>query len=382
MTDEQKALKKMAHDFVEKEIRPNISQWDENRIGPDLEMQHKMAKLGLLGINLPEEYGGQGLTYFETVLVMEEFARVSTAWTMPILEANLGPIVAVDMYGTEKQKKKYFPPTCSGDATWAIGMTEPEAGSALTDLKTKAVPDGDYYIVNGQKRFCTGAGHSDFFMVYVRFGDVKGVQGIGALIIEKGTPGFTFGEPEHFMGLNGYPSGDLILEDVRVPKENLVVKAGEFKKLMTAFDVERLGNTTMALGIAQGALEEAIKYSKERKAWGKEICEFQAIQLMLADMSLKTEASRLLLYRAATEASIGSPSMFLSSLCKCFANEICKEVADLALQIFGGYGYSKEYPIERLLRDSRGWQVAGGTLQMQKINIASALVGRRFDQRK
>jgi butyryl-CoA dehydrogenase len=138
----------------------------------------------------------------------------------------------------------------------------------------------------------------------------------------------------------------------------------------------------MALGIAQGALEEAIKYSKERKAWGKEICEFQAIQLMLADMSLKTEASRLLLYRAATEASIGSPSMFLSSLCKCFANEICKEVADLALQIFGGYGYSKEYPIERLLRDSRGWQVAGGTLQMQKINIASALVGRRFDQRK
>ncbi|RLB05493.1 MAG: acyl-CoA dehydrogenase, partial [Deltaproteobacteria bacterium] len=191
-----------------------------------------------------------------------------------------------------------------------------------------------------------------------------------------------FGKQERFMGLSGFPSCDLIFEDCKVPKENLVVPEGGFKRLMQAFDIERLGNATMSLGIATGALEESIKYSKERKQFGKEICEFQAVQLMLADMAMKVEAARLLIYRAAVNASRGYPSILHSSIAKCFSNEIAKEVSDLALQIHGGYGYSKEYPIERMLRDSRGWPVAGGTVQMQRINIASELIGRRFNQRK
>ena len=183
------------------------------------------------------------------------------------------------------------------------------------------------------------------------------------------------------MGLRGMPSSDLIFEDCLVPKENLVIPQGDFAKLMQAFDVERCGNATMSLGIAWGALEASKKYAQERVAFGKPICEFQAIQFLLADMAMKVEAARLLIYRAATNAGTGLPSVFDSSVAKCFANEMAKEVTDMALQVFGGYGYSKEYPIERMLRDSRGWPLAGGTVQMQRINIASAMIGRRFNQR-
>ncbi|MDY6821405.1 MAG: acyl-CoA dehydrogenase family protein, partial [Deferribacterota bacterium] len=215
-----------------------------------------------------------------------------------------------------------------------------------------------------------------------RMSEQKGSKGIGALLIEKGMEGFTFGKQERFMGLKGLPSSDLCFENCKVPKENLIVPEGGFKKLMQAFDIERLGNAAMSLGIAQGALEASVEYSKSRKQFGKEICEFQAIQLMLADMSMKVEAARLLLYRAATEASMRYPSILHSSLAKCYCNEISKEVTDLALQIHGGYGYSKEYSIEQMVRDSRGWPIAGGTVQMQRINIASELVGRRFNQRR
>ncbi len=263
----------------------------------------------------------------------------------------------------------------------SVGMTEPEAGSALTDLTTRAVLKGDHYVLNGQKRFISGGGHSDWYMVYVRLSDRKGHKGIGGIVAEKGSPGFSFGKQEEFMGLHGMHSCDLIFEDCLVPKENLIIPEGGFAKLMQAFDVERCGNATQSLGIAWGALEAAKKYSKERMAFGKPICEFQAIQLLLADMAMKVEAARLLIYRAVVNAGNGLPSVFESSVAKCFANEIGKEVTDMAMQVFGGYGYSKEYPIERMLRDSRGWPLAGGTVQIQRINIASAMLGRRFNQR-
>jgi butyryl-CoA dehydrogenase len=218
-------------------------------------------------------------------------------------------------------------------------------------------------------------------MVYVRLSEQKGAKGIGGIVIEKDTPGFTFGKQEAFMGLHGMPSCDLIFEDCIVPKENLIIPEGGFVFLMQAFDVERCGNATMSLGIAWGALEAAKKYAQERKAFGKPICEFQGVQFLLADMGMKVEAARLLIYRAAVNAGLGHPSIFESSVAKCFANEIGKEVTDMALQVFGGYGYSKEYPVERMLRDSRGWPVAGGTLQIQRVNIAGAMLGRRFSQR-
>ncbi len=382
LTEEQKLFKQMVRNFAEKEIRPLVAGWDENDEPLNDEILQKYIKLGLIGIPLPEEYGGQGQTIFEVILAVEELARVSPLAATPVFESGVGPVQVINRFGTEDQKRRYLPRVCSGELMICIGMTEPDAGSALTDLTTRAVPDGDHYVVNGRKRFVSGGGHAGAYLVYVRLSEEKGPMGIGALIIEKGTPGFTFGKRERFMGLRGMPSSDLIFDNCRVPKENLVVGKGGFGKLMLAFDVERLGNATMSLGIAQGALEESLKYSRERKQFGKEICEFQAVQLMLADMAMKVEAARLLIYRAATEADRGVPSVLHTSMAKCFANEMAKEVTDLALQIHGGYGYSTEYPIERMLRDSRGWPVAGGTVQIQRINIASALLGRRFDQRR
>ena len=381
LTEEQKMLKEMVHNFVLREIAPKVHEWDEKEEFVTEEILQKYVQLGLIGLSLPEEYGGQGQTVFDVILVIEEIARVSPIAAMPIFESGVGPVMVISLFGTEEQKRKYIPPVCSGDLMVSVAMTEPDSGSALTDLKTTAVPDGDFYLVNGQKRFVSGGGYSGAYMVCVRLSGDRGAKGIGGIIIEKGTPGFTFGKPERFMGLNGLPSSDLIFENCRVPKKNLVVKQGNFKNLMQAFDIERLGNAAMSLGIAEGALLESIRYSKERKQFGKEICEFQAIQLMLADMAMKVEAAKLLIYQTATEASQGVPSVLHSSLAKCFANEIVKEVTDLALQIHGGYGYSKEYPIERMLRDSRGWQVAGGTVQMQRVNIAAELIGRRFNQR-
>ena len=382
LNEEQKMLKKMVHELAEKEFRPKVAEWEAEAEHMPREYFKKLADLGLLGLPIPVEYEGQGRTAFEGILAIEELARVSIQPAMPVFESSVGPVRVIEQFGTEEQKRKYVPPVCRGESWIAVGMTEPEAGSALTDLSTRAVLDGDNYVVNGMKRFVTGGGEADVYVTYVRLSEQKGAKGIGGLIIEKGTPGFSFGKQEQFMGFRGAPSCDLIFEDCRVPKENLVVKEGDFRKLMTAFDLERCGNATMCLGIAQGALEEAMAYSQQRKQWGKEICEFQAIQSMLADMALRVEASRLLIYRATVNAAAGLPVPLEANLAKCFANQMVREVTGLALQVHGGYGYSKDYPIERMLRDGWGWGVAGGTIEIQKITIASQLLNRRFDQRR
>ncbi|MFA5078671.1 MAG: acyl-CoA dehydrogenase family protein [Dehalococcoidia bacterium] len=382
LTEEQLMLKKLAHDLAEKEFRKKAAEWESKGEHMPEEDVKKLADLGLLGLPLPVKYGGQGRTAFEALLAIEELARVSIMAAGPVFESSVGPVRVIEQFGTEEQKQKYIPAVCRGECLIAVGMTEPEAGSALTDLSTRAVLHGDHYVVNGMKRFITGGGRSDVYVVYVRLSDQKGAKGIGGLLIEKGTPGFTFGKQEQFMGFRGMPSCDLIFEDCRVPRENLVIKEGEFRKLITAFDLERCGNATMCLGIAQGALEEAISYSQQRKQWGKDICEFQAVQFMLADMALKVEASRLLIYRAAVNASTGLPLPLEANMAKCFANQMAREVTGLAMQIHGGYGYSKDYPIERMMRDAWGWGLAGGTLEIQKITMASMLLRRRFDQRK
>ncbi len=382
LNEEQKMLKKMVHELAEKEFRAKVAEWEAKAEHMPREYFKKLADLGLLGLPIPVEYEGQGRTAFEGILAIEELARVSIQPAMPVFESSVGPVRVIEQFGTEEQKRKYVPPVCRGESWIAVGMTEPEAGSALTDLSTRAVLDGDNYVVNGMKRFISGGGEAEVYVVYVRLSEQKGAKGIGGLIIEKGTPGFSFGKQEQFMGFRGAPSCDLIFEDCRVPKENLVVKEGDFRKLMTAFDLERCGNATMCLGIAQGALEEAMAYSQQRKQWGKEICEFQAIQSMLADMALRVEASRLLIYRATVNAAAGLPVPLEANLAKCFANQMVREVTGLALQVHGGYGYSKDYSIERMLRDGWGWGLAGGTIEIQKITIASQLLNRRFDQRR
>ncbi|HNT91997.1 MAG TPA: acyl-CoA dehydrogenase family protein [Smithellaceae bacterium] len=381
LSEEQKMFKQSVHDFADQRLAPLVQDWDEKDEAMDRNILSQYLDMGLLGITLPEKYGGAGLTTFDAILAIEELARVSPIAALPVFETSVGPIRVIDLFGTEEQKKRFIPPACTGEKLMSVAMTEPEAGSALTDLTTRAVLKGDHYVVNGQKRFISGGGHSDSYMVYVRLSEQKGAKGIGGIVIEKDSPGFTFGKQEVFMGLHGMPSCDLIFEDCIVPKENLIIPEGGFIFLMQAFDVERCGNATMSLGIAWGALEAAKKYAQERKAFGKPICEFQGVQFLLADMAMKVEAARLLIYRAAVNAGSGHPSVFESSVAKCFANEIGKEVTDMAIQVFGGYGYSKEYPIERMLRDSRGWPVAGGTVQIQRINIAGAMLGRRFSQR-
>jgi alkylation response protein AidB-like acyl-CoA dehydrogenase len=381
LTEEQKIFKKAVHDFADQRIAPLVKDWDEKGSFMERNILTEYAEMGLLGITLPERYGGGGLAAFDAILAIEELARVSPIASGPVFETSVGPIRAVEKFGTEEQKQRFIPPSCTGEKMMAVAMTEPGAGSALTDLTTRAALKGDHYVLNGQKRFISGGGHSEYYMVYVRMSETKGHRGIGGIVVEKGSPGLSFGKQEVFMGLHGMPSCDLIFEDCLVPKENLVIPEGGFAKLMQAFDVERCGNATQSLGIAWGALEAAKKYSQERSAFGKPICEFQAVQFLLADMAMRVEAARLLIYRAAVNAGMGLPSVFESSVAKCFSNEMAKEVTDMALQVFGGYGYSKEYPVERMLRDSRGWPVAGGTVQMQRINIAGAMLGRRFNQR-
>jgi butyryl-CoA dehydrogenase len=252
----------------------------------------------------------------------------------------------------------------------------------LTDLKTRGVIQGDQVILNGTKRWCSGGGHADGYLVYCRLSDDPGAKGIGAVFVEKDTPGLSFGPNEQLMGFRGIPSSDINLDDCAVPVDNIVVPAGGFRKLMEAFDLERCGNATMSLAQASGALEDVIAYVQERKQFGKAIVEFQAVQLKLAEMQMKVDAARLLIWRAAANAEDGLPSVLDSSVAKCFANSISREVTGDALQLMGAYGYSRDFPMERRLRDAWGWGIAGGAIDIQKTNIASAMIGRRFDQRR
>jgi alkylation response protein AidB-like acyl-CoA dehydrogenase len=338
-------------------------------------------KMGLLGMSLSPEYGGQGESSLTAILAIEELAKYSSVIAAPVFESNVGPVRTIDMFGTEEQKKRIIPAVCRGEASVSVSMTEPEAGSDLTSLKTNIEDHGDHLLLNGKKAFTTGGGHASHYMVYTRFGNSPGPKGIGAVIAEKGMPGFSFGKQETFMGLNGMPSCDLFFDNVKIPKENVVINKGDFSKLMLTFDIERCGNSAMCLGIAGGAYEEAKQYALRREAFGRPICEFQAVQFMVAEMATKLDAARLLVYRAAAGAGKGLPSIYEASMGKSFANQMVREVTDTAMQVFGGYGYSKEFPIERMVRDARGWGLAGGTLQMLKITLASMIFGRRFNQR-
>jgi len=361
-----------------KELAKHIDETGEFPFG----LLKKYADMGLLGMTLSTENGGGGQPAMNAVLCIEELARFSPMIAGPVFESNMGPVRVVDIFGTPEQKKTIVPGVCKGELSVSVGMTEPGAGSDLTSLTTNAKEDGDSYIVNGRKSFITGAGHASHYMVYTRFGDIKGAKGIGGLLVEKGMQGFSFGKQEKFMGLRGMPSCDLIFEDVRVPRKNLVIPPGEFSKLMWTFDIERCGNASQCLGIAQGAFDEAKAYAMERNAFGRPICEFQAIQFMMADMAAKLDAARLLVYRAVNGAGQGLPSIYDASIAKAYANDMVVDVTNTAMQVFGGYGYSTEFPVERMYRDAKAWGVAGGTIQMLKIGIAGMIFGRRFDQRK
>ena len=381
LTEQQRALKETAKKFAEKELIEVAREIEKNDKPPSREILKRFAELGFLGINLPEKYGGAGLSHFEAVLVLEEIAKISIAVAFPVFESSFGPALAISSFASEELRKEVLPKVCLGDMVIAVSMSEPNAGSALTDLTTKANILEDKLVLNGQKRWCSGAGHADAYVVYSRMSEEKGAKGIGAVLLEKNSKGFTFGKPEQHMGFRGVPSADMYFDNVEIPLKNIIVPAGGFKKLMEAFDLERCGNTTMSLSCAQSAYNYVLQYIQERKQFGKAIIDFQAVQIQLAEIKMKLDASRLLLYRAVVNADKELPSIAESSIAKCFANEIAREVTGKCVQLMGGYGYSKEFPIEQKMRDAWGWGIAGGSIDIQKTNIASALIGRRFNQR-
>ena len=300
-----------------------------------------------------------------------------------MFEANTGPARVLSLIASEELQQRFLPRVISGDISIGLAISEPDAGSAATDLTTRAKYGDGSYTVNGGKRWTTNGSEADAYLVYARLNDEPGAKGIGALIVEADRPGVSFGARERLMGFRGIPSADVRFDDVVVPAENLVVGAGAgFATLFKAFSIERLGNSTMSLAIGQAALDRTVSYVQERTQFGKQLIEFQSVQMTLADMVLQVEAARLLVYRAARTAGTGLPDPLEVSLAKCTANEMAKRVSDLAMQLHGGNGYTEEYGIERLHRDAHGWAVAGGTPSMQRIRIVSELLGRRFDQRK
>jgi butyryl-CoA dehydrogenase len=382
LSDEQQQLKETARRFARERLVPIAKEMEHTGHPPTAELLHEYGEMGFLGINVPTRYGGLGLGNLDALVVLEQFAQISSAVAFPVFESSVGPVRAIEKFAAEKLAQQVIPPVCRGEKVVAVAMSEPDAGSALTDLKTRAEVVGGSVIVNGTKRWCSGGGHSDGYVVYCRMSDDPGARGIGAVYVEKGTPGLSFGPQEHMMGFRGVPSSDVFLDNVKVPGHHVVVPAGGFRKLMEAFDLERCGNATMALAQASGALGDIVQYVQERKQFGKPIVEFQAVQLKLAEMQMQVEAARLLIYRAAVNAESGLPDALESSIAKCFANEIARTVTGNVVQLMGGYGYSREYPAERRMRDAWGWGIAGGAIDIQKVNIASAMVGRRFDQRR
>jgi butyryl-CoA dehydrogenase len=382
LTEQQEQLRETARRFAREQLPEVAAEIERTGDPPSRSLLEQYADMGFLGINVPEHFGGLGLGNLEALIVLEQFAQISSAVAFPIFESCVGPVRAIEKFADEKLSNEVLPAVCRGEKMVAVAMSEPEAGTALTDLKTRAEIKGDSVVVNGTKRWCSGGDHADGYVVYCRMSDDPGARGIGAVYVEKDAPGLSFGEQESLMGFRGIPSSDIFLDDVTVPAHHIIVPAGGFRKLMEAFDLERCGNATMALGQASGALEDVMEYVQERKQFGKPIVDFQAVQLKLAEMQMQVDAARLLIYRAASNAESGLPDILHSSLAKCFANETARAVTGSAVQLMGAYGYSKEYPAERRLRDAWGWGIAGGTIDIQKVNIASAMVGRRFDQRK
>jgi len=363
-------IRDMVRDFAENEIAPIAAQIDEEERFPK-EIFKKMGELGLLGLPWPPEYGGAGADFVSFALAVEEISYASGSIGLPY-EAHVSLASApIYLFGTEEQKEKYLVPLAKGEYIGAFGLTEPEAGSDAGATKTTALLDGEHWVINGTKRFITSGSIADVVVITAKTDPEKGTRGISNFIIEKGTPGFTPGKEEIKMGLKGSVTSELILEDCRVPRENLLGKPGEgFKQFLKTLDGGRVSIAAMALGIGRAALEASIAYAKERVQFGRPIAEFQAIQWMIADTATELDAARLLLYQAAYLEDQGKRFTKEAAMAKLFASEAAERACFNAIQIHGGYGYSQEYPVERFYRDNRLTTIGEGTSEIQRLVIA------------
>lgn len=336
-----------------------------------------LAEQGLLGIAFPEEDMGQGGTLMHAVLAIEQIALVCPKSADIVQAGNFGPIRTFVEYATAEQKKRFLPDLLAGKKLISLGMSEPDAGSAVTELKTSARQDGDHYVINGSKVFSTHSPEAELFLVYVRFG--PGVGGIGSVLVERGTPGFVVGEPSSFM--NGEQWSQLYFDECRIPAENVLLGPGGFKKQISGFNVERLGNASRALALGRHAFNTAREYALDRKQFGRDLCEFQGIQWKFADMALQLEQAQLMLYRAALEGEHGLPSAQSTAMAKLACNLAGWNVSNEAMQVMGGMGFSQESLVEYCVRRTRGWMIAGGSIEMLKNRIAEGVFQRSFSQR-
>ena len=374
LTKEQTLFLQMIRNFAEKEVKPLAAEVDENERFPK-ETVEKMSKLGIMGIPFPVEYGGAGADNVLYSMVVEELSKVC-ATTGVIVSAHTSLCAApIYEHGTEEQKQKYLPKLCSGEWIGAFGLTEPNAGTDASAQQTTAVLDGDEYVINGSKIFITNAGYSHVYIVMAMTDKSQGTRGISAFIVEEGTPGFSIGKKEKKLGIRGSATCELIFENCRIPKENLLGKlGGGFGIAMKTLDGGRVGIASQALGIAQGAMDETVKYVKERKQFGKSIGQFQNTQFQLADLDTKVEAARLLVRAAAFKKDQKLPFSVDAARAKLFAAETAMEVTTKAVQFHGGYGYTREYPIERMMRDAKITEIYEGTSEVQRMVIAASLL--------
>ncbi|MCZ4222014.1 acyl-CoA dehydrogenase [Pedobacter rhodius] len=375
-TETQVNVKAMVRDFAEKHIRPNIMEWDEAQTFP-VELFKQLGELGLMGVLVPEEYGGSGLGYQEYVDVIVEVARVCGSIGLSLAAHNslcTGHILA---FGNDEQKQKWLPKLATAEWIGAWGLTEANTGSDALRMMTTAIEDGDDYIINGSKNWITHGKSGDIAVVMVRTGEQGSSKGISAIVVERGTPGFSAGKKENKLGMRASETTEMIFDNCRVPKANLLGNVGEgFKQAMKVLDGGRISIAALGLGIAKGAFDAAVSYSKQRQQFGQPISSFQAISFKLADMATEIEAAELLIRQAADLKNRHLPMTKESAMAKYFSSEVAVKVATEAVQIFGGYGYTKDFPVEKFYRDSKLCTIGEGTSEIQKIVIAREILSK------
>lgn len=376
LTSEQAQFQESVRRFAERTLAADALR-RAHAEGFPWDIAERMAGQGLLGITIPESDGGQGGSLMDAVLAIQEVAQICPRSADVVQAGNFGPIRTFAEYATAEQKARFLPALLAGKAVIAVGMSEPEAGSAVTDLKTTATPDGDGFRIDGTKVFTSNSPEASLFLVYVRFG--PGIDGIGSVLVERGAQGFSFGRPTRFVGGDSWQQ--LYFENCRIGRENLLLGPGGFKKQIQGFNAERLGNASRALAVGRLAFEIARKHATERIQFGRPLCEFQGIQWKFAEVAMELEAGQLLLYRAAVNADKGLPSAYETSLAKAYCNQAGFRAANEAMQVLGGLGYTEESLVEYCLRRTRGWMIAGGSVEIMKNRIAEFVFDRRFPQK-
>jgi hypothetical protein len=374
LTAAQRTLTERARHFATTVVAPHVEEMDRTNNYP-WPIVKAMVQERFMGMTVPPEYGGDGHSLLDVVVVVEELAKVCGTVARIAVDANMGIVGAIRLYGTEAQRRRYLPLVLAGEKP-AIAITEPEAGSAATSLTTAATRDGNGYLLNGEKRWITGAGVSQLYLVFARFDGIPKAAGIGGLLVDAATPGLSVPKVRWMMGLRGMPEGDVVFHDCRVPDDHVLVHPGDgFKRLMTSYNAQRVGAATVALGIAQGAFDLAVAYANHREQFGRKIGEFQGLQWMLADMHIQLQSARLLIYHAAANAGDGFPDALEAATAKVAAAEAAIAVTNAALQVHGAAGYSCELPLERMARDARMFAIGGGTVEMQRNLIAARILG-------